>query len=364
MSDTWILYDDGRTGHHPGYVSRIVDAVQRAGVRPIVASAVRPPTLAADEDWIEVRTRSLRSVVHNWLQMRRVAATGRRMGATVFIDLYLDKNVWAAGAVKSFDRRAHVLHHAVQYRPDRTGWAGFRTAILQRRLKGLTEHGVPVLVHTARAAKIVGDQIGTSRVRQVGYPVPIQPPRGNRDPHDPPILLFTGAGRSDKGLDTLVSAFGMVDSPAHLRVVGAQPPGLRERVDPDGSSDIIWVDRRVTDEELWTEYQEASLAILPYRQIYGDEGGPSSVLLEILGYGVPVVTTPALQSQLPPDGRGAVVAASDGPDDLAAAIDLALERLPDLVREAAVAGPAFIAENHTYDRYVASLGAAVGQATV
>lgn len=362
MSDTWILYDDVETGHHPGYVSRIVGAVQRAGLRPIVASPVRPPTLAAHEDWIEVRTRSLRSVVRNWLQMRRVAATGRRMGATVFIDLYLDKNVWAAGAVKSFGRRAHVLHHAVQYR-DRTGWAGVRTAILRRRLKGLTEHGVQVLVHTARAEKIVGDQIGTSRVQTVGYPVPVQPPRGSRDPQDPPILLFTGAGRADKGLDTLVSAFAMVGSPAHLRVVGAQPPGLREELDPDGSSGITWVDRRVTDEELWNEYQEASLAVLPYRQSYGDDGGPSSVLLEILGYGVPVVTTPALESQLPPDGRGAVVAGSDGSDDLAAAIELALERLHDLARDAAVAGPAFIAENHTYDRYVAALGAAVGQTT-
>jgi glycosyltransferase involved in cell wall biosynthesis len=361
MADTWILYDDGKAGHHPGYVSRIVDAVQRSGVRPIVASPAKPHTLAADGDWIEVGTRSIRSVMHNWRQMRRVASIGRRMGATAFIDLNLDKNVWAAGAVKSFDRRVHVLHHAGQYQRERTGWAGIRTAILRRRLRGLTKRGVPVLVHTNRAAEIVGDQIGPSRIRSVGFPVPVPPPRATRDLLDPPILLFTGAGRPDKGLDTLVHALGMIDSPAHLRVVGSQPPGLREHLDPHGSADITWVDRRVTDEELWTEYRQASVAVLPYRQSYGDEGAPSSVLLETLGYGVPIVTTPALQSQLPPDGRGAVVAGSDSPEEFAAAISQALHRLADLTREAAEAGPRFVAENHTYDSYVEALAAAVGR---
>ena len=46
---------------------------------------------------------------------------------------------------------------------------------------------------------------------------------------------------------------------------------------------ITWVNRKVTDQELWAEYEAASLAVLPYNQSFGDHGGPSSVLLEVLG---------------------------------------------------------------------------------
>ena len=359
MPDIWILYDDGETGHHPGYVDRIVDAVQRAGIRPIVASPVPPPTLTTTGTWIPVRTKSLRSVVHNWRQMRRVAAIGRRLGATAFIDLYLDKNVWASGAVRSYDKTVHVVHHAIQYRSDvRRGWAGVRTAILRRQLRRMVNRGANVLVHTQRAAEIIGDAARV-QVQIVGYPVPVSSPRARRDRQDPPILLFTGAGRFHKGLDILIDALPLVHSHVRLRVVGAQPPGLRETLDPGDSSFITWIDRRVTDDELWEEYEHASLAILPYRHIFGGDGGASGVLLEMLGCGLPIVTTPGLSAQLPPDRRGAVVADSDNPADLANAIDIALDRLDELTDEASEVGPRFIAENHTYDRYVEALASAV-----
>jgi glycosyltransferase involved in cell wall biosynthesis len=359
VNDTWILYDDGKAGHHPGYVNRIVEAVQRAGVRPIVASPDRPTTLTNPEDWIEVNARSLRAVVHNWRQMRRVAAMGRAMGAQVFIDLYLDKNVWVAGAVRSFDSRVHVLHHAIQYRTDvRRGWARVRTAFLRRRLGRMTRRGAIILVHTSRAAEIIGRAVDARGMRIVGFPVPMSPPPTRRDRPDPPVLLFTGAGRPDKGLDLLIHALDLMDHRARLRVVGSQPSGVRQNIDRDEFRGITWVDRRVTDDELWEEYGRASLAVLPYRQSYGDEGAPSSVLLEMLAFGVPVVTTRALADQLPADGRGAVVADSEDPSDLAQALDSALGRLEDLSREAIQAGPAFIAANHTYDHYVEALAMA------
>jgi glycosyltransferase involved in cell wall biosynthesis len=281
------------------------------------------------------------------------------MGATVFIDLYLDKNVWAAGALRSFDRRVHVLHHALQYRTDvRKGWARVRTAFLRRRLARMTLRGAIIFVHTTRAAEILEEAVHDDRLRIVGYPVPLPEMPTNRKAQDQPVLLFTGAGRSDKGLDVLIEALTLINGRARLRVVGRQPEGVRQAVDPGESPAVSWVDRRVTDDELWDEYQGASLAILPYRQSYGDEGGPSSVLLEMLGCGLPIVTTPGLTAQLPPDRRGAVVADSDHPADLAKAIDIALDRLEELTDEASEVGPRFIAENHTYDRYVEALASA------
>lgn len=364
MVDTWILYDDVETGHHLGYVDRIVDAVQRAGIRPIVASPVPPATLTHTGTWIPVTTKSLRAVVHNWRQMRRVAAIGRRLGATTFIDLYLDKNVWASGALRSYDKTVHVVHHAIQYRSDvRRGWARVRTVILRRQLRRMINRGANVLVHTQRAAEIIGEAARVSQVQIVGYPVPVSLQRARRDRQDPPILLFTGAGRFHKGLDILIDALPLVHSHVRLRVVGAQPPGLRETLDPGDSSSITWINRRVTDDELWEEYEHASLAILPYRQVFGADGGASGVLLEMLGCGLPIVTTPGLSAQLPPDRRGAVVADSDNPADLANAIDIALDRLDELTDEASEVGPRFIAENHSYDRYVEALADAAKQTT-
>lgn len=336
-----------------------MDAVQRAGIRPIVASPSLPPTLVATEDWIPVSTKPLRAVVQNWRQMRQVAAMGRRMGGTVFIDLYLDKNIWAAGAVTSFDRKIHVLHHAVQYTSGvRRGWSGVRTAILRRYVRRTTEWGGIILVHTPGAAAIIEEVVGTANVEIVGYPIVTVPATPERPNHERPVLLFVGSGRSQKGLDVLIEALSLIQGRVCLRIVGAQPDGLRQILDPENSPWITWIDRRVTDDELRDEYENASLAILPYRHSFGEEGGASGVLLEALGYGRPIVTTPALRSQLPLDRRGAVVAESDNPSDLALAIDFALLHLDHLSREAAEIGPTFIAESHTFDRYVEVLASA------
>lgn len=346
----WLVFDDVPTGHHPGYLNGVVGGLVQAGVRPIVAGPEPPESLSDPADWIQTRYRPLRAVAANRRQLMRIVADAERRGADTFIDLFLDKNVWAAGGVGALPHRVHILHHASQYDLEaRHGAAAARTRFLRHRLRRLAERGAMVVVHTPRAAEILGDGVPAERLRIVGYPVvaPRLRPEGIRS--GPPVLLFTGAGRPEKGLDRLIHAMSYLESDAELRVVGLQPSAI---LDSLGSTPgpITWVNRRVTDQELWAEYQAASIAVLPYNRSFGEHGGPSSVLLEVLGRGIPVVTTAALAPQLPSAG-GAVVAESDSPRDLAAAIDSAVDRLAELTSAARQTGPDFVARNHSFTAY-------------
>lgn len=356
MSQTWLLYDDEATGHHPGYVERVVDAVIRAGIRAVVAAPTPPASLGADSDWIPVVAHPHRAVHRTHGQIQRVAGRAKDMGVDTFVDLYLDKNIWGATAVAHFPRRIHILHHAEQYRLDsRRGFAGARTRFLRRRLSRLSRRGAAIVVHTPRAAEIVQSAVAPGQLVIAGYPVPSTDARKPLPASEPPTLLFTGAGRAEKGLECLIAALPLLSHEVRLRVVGKQPPGLIDRLDPARSLPVDWVDRRVSDEELWTEYNRAALAVLPYLPVFGEHGGPSSVLLEVISRGLPVVTTPALADQLPPEGEGTIVAVSPAPTDLAVAIDRALGRLADLSETALRAGPEFIRRSHSYDAYVEAL---------
>lgn len=143
---------------------------------------------------------------------------------------------------------------------------------------------------------------------------------------------------------------------AQIRIVGRQHESTRSRLTtqyPDVQAE--WLDRFVNDDTLRTEYEQADLAVLPYRSTFGDHGGPSSVLLETLSAGVPIVTTSALADQLPPGYLGAVVSASDSISSLTRALQSALAALDQLTSEADLAGPRFIADNHTFSTYLNQL---------
>lgn len=355
MTDTWLLYDDGVGGHHPGYVERMVDATQTLGLRPVVASPIIPSSLLDQEDWIPVGTSRLRQVVRNWARMATTVQRARRMGADAFVDLFLDKNIWPAGAARQIPRRLHILHRAEQYNLEkRHGAARVRTELLRGRIRRLTSKGAVVVVHTGRAAEIMGSTVAPDRLLIAPLPVDIPAATPRSVVSRPPVLLFAGSGRVEKGLDRLLEAVATLPrDQVSVRIVGSQPDGLVESLgNRFPAVAATWIDRFVSHEELQEEYREADLVVLPYRREFGEQGGASSVLLEVLAHGRPLVTTPALESQLPAHKLGCVVACSDSAKDVADAIGAALSRLDEIAFEAAEAGPRFIAENHGYDAYV------------
>ena len=218
----------------------------------------------------------------------------------------------------------------------------------------LSSKGAAIVVQSPRAAEVIGGVVPRDRLLEVPLPVRIPEKRLRVTEHTLPVLLFVGGGRPEKGLDRLLHATSLLPSGAvSLRIVGLQPQGLTATLQKQFPSiPATWIDRFITDEELDREYRESSLVVLPYRREFSDRGGASTVLLEALAHGLPIVTTPTLSSQLPNEGRCYIVARSDSSSDLAEAILSAIRDLDMLADEAREVGPRFIAERHGYDSYV------------
>ena len=352
-----FFYDNVNTGHHPGYIAGIVEAAERAGLPFVVGSVERPSTLLT-QAWIPVEESGPRQFLATRRRLRRASHRAGEMGADVLLDLYLDKQIWAAGGARAgLGETVHVLHHAEQYSPARRWAAAIRTVYLRRTLRGLADRGAPVIVHTARAAELISNLVPKDLIVMAGYPVVPLPERTRHSPSTPTRLLFVGAGRQEKGLDLLLDALSILPADsAILRVVGRQPENLRSALTSRfPSAPVEWVDDYVDYPTLIAEYQSADLAVLPYRTVFSRHGGPSSVLLETLSAGLPVITTTALADQLPPDYAGARVAAADSAEALAEGLGAALSNVSALIASAGRSGPEFIATHHSYDAYLKHL---------
>jgi glycosyltransferase involved in cell wall biosynthesis len=358
------LYDDVDDGHHTGYMEGIARALLAAGVEVLACSPVKPPSLSTQpaDSWFEVSTIGLRQVKQGRRQLHRVAALCQTQDVDSIWELNLDKNVWALpSSLERTRTRIHVLHHAHQYTyAHRSNLGKVRTAVLRRRLARLTGRSARVVVHTNRAKDVLSGFVSEERITAQPYPVTSasqstpEPPRNA--PAGTPRLLFVGQARSEKGLPVLLEAIQNTQSLWSLDIVGKQKPDVRRDLEARFPMDRVqWIDRFVNDEELRRHYAEASLLVLPYRASFGDDGGASGVLLEGLGAGIPLLTTPTLQDQLPPDYPGAVVAASHEPGALATSLESSRGRLASLQKGALEAGPAYIRSHHTYEAYVATL---------
>lgn len=363
---TPLLYDNVDTGHHRGYIDGLVTAAEERGLGYLVASVTQPPSVRNSASWLPVQPAPLRSVIRNRAEIRRTTRRAVERGADSLIDLYLDKQIWSSGAVTGLASRVHVLHHAEQlsYR-GRRGAARLRTRFLRGRLGRMAQAGEVICVHNEKTAEILADLVPPDRVLQLGYPV--VPTSGSRTPlrTDPPTILFVGAGRYEKGLDLLFAALAADPGVAQIRVVGRQPDGFRSKLGADYPQvRATWLDEFVADAALKTEYETADLAVLPYRSKFGEHGGPSSVLLETLSAGVPIVTTDSLANQIPPGYSGAVIAESDSVSALSESLRAALESLDRLSSDAEILGPRFISEHHTFPTYLDRLMTALELATV
>jgi glycosyltransferase involved in cell wall biosynthesis len=354
----WALYDDVTTGHHMSYVSGVAKAFA-AHAPTIVATTFTPPETVR---WIPTRTHSYRRILGNRRQLNVVARRAREMGATRFVDLFFDKNVWAASDhLDEYDLVVHVLHHTTQYLTERGGTGALSGPLLRRRVRHLTGRNRLLVVHTEHAARVMEPLVAHGRL--VIAPYPIDPPISSARHPDPSRieLLFAGSARREKGFDLLVDALASSEQQPRLTVVGRQRPGTRDEYEQRYPKlEIAWSDGFVPDGVLREAYARCSLAVLPYRSSFGAHGGPSSVLLEALAHGAPILTTMALADQLPPSYGGAIITEPDSMAALAAGLEAALSDLTRLDLAARSAGPDFVRSRHSYAGYVAIIVRAAG----
>jgi len=352
-------FDDVTGGHHNSYLAGIVQAAISAGHNVTVASPIRPVTLPEDSTWLEIQPSALRDYRRARHALTGVVAACMNTGVEVFVDLNLDKNVWALpGTIHRIGSRVHVLHHAHQYQFEQRSPSGkLRTAYLRWRLQREASEGARIVVHTEHARGLLASFLPTDSITCIGYPM--QVPSGDEVPKprqidsaNGPSLLFVGGGRRHKGLDSLLEAMSQLRSTLTLNVVGRQSTTSASLLASHAADDRIhWLDSFVDVADLHDNYRKADLVVLPYTADFEAAGAASGVLLEALGHGKPIITTTALQSQLPPHYEGAVVVPPGDVPSLAEGISRAVQMLPQLA-EGARLGPAFVRQHHSFGTYI------------
>lgn len=196
-----------------------------------------------------------------------------------------------------------------------------------RVLRRLYQRGDGLVVHHEDlAARLIADfDVDPDRVHVVQHQVFPAPPAGSPPADEPPVILFFGAMRRNKGLSVLVEAFSRLgDLDARLVIAGrgdrdveqvAEAAAVR---DPRVRAEIGFV----TLERKQELFAQASLVALPYTEFASQSG----VLHDAYGHGRPVVVTEvgALGRSVREDGTGLVAAPAD-PASLADQITAALE---------------------------------------
>jgi len=118
--------------------------------------------------------------------------------------------------------------------------------------------------------------------------VPV-PPRDDPEGPDGPTVLFFGMLRPYKGVEELLAAFGHLERPARLRVLGRPHTAqyqtqIQTLAAADQRTELDL--RHVPDEELWAALHRATLVVLPFREITN-----SGSLILALDAGVPVLVS-------------------------------------------------------------------------
>ncbi|MCL2467420.1 MAG: glycosyltransferase [Micrococcales bacterium] len=120
------------------------------------------------------------------------------------------------------------------------------------------------------------------------------PPQPAQPDAEVPTMVFFGQVRPYKGVEELLTAFAGLDRPARLRVLG-KPLDERYRAHVESlvCDERVELDLRyVPDAELWPVLHQATLVVLPFRNVTN-----SGSLLLALDAGVPVVvsSSPAIE---------------------------------------------------------------------
>jgi len=271
------------------------------------------PTERRDARWLLDRfTVRLRRV---WQRHRLVARADPDLCYLELLDPVVD-----VVAVRLLARRRPVVAVVHDVRPHQP-W----------RLRRLHQFLIDATIRSADHLVVFHDVLRDELVRDVGvapvtvsvvpHPraVPVEPVVADRS-GVPPMVLFFGSMRANKGVDVLLAA-----------AAGLDPACARVHLAGTGSAPVVDLVRRAVDAgEVTAElefisdvrrdalYREASIVVLPYRDFHAQSG----VVADAMAYGIPVVATDvgALGATVSDAGSGLVVAPDD-PEAFRAAIE-------------------------------------------
>jgi glycosyltransferase involved in cell wall biosynthesis len=277
--------------------------------------------------------------VRAWVLDGRDRRTWHLDDADLVVDLHAATALWVLGDVA----RVRIVHRTDLFVADDT--AG---ALRRARARQLARAGARFVVHTERAQDDLRRVVPPASVTRLPLLGPDPEPRGARAASQPPVLLFVGDTRPEKGFEVLLDAVRDLDVVVHHvgGRVGAASSGER-RV---GHARVI-TSGRLSDSDLVRAYHDCDLVVCPYDAAYASSGSGSLVVAEALAYAAPVLATDSLRGAVPHDYGGVTFAPST-----ARGLRDALESL-DLVELAAAAAreaPA-LADAATASRYFEGL---------
>jgi glycosyltransferase involved in cell wall biosynthesis len=293
---------------------------------------------------------------------RGVARLARRAGAEL-VHTHQPRNTLLARLASFIGGPPVVTHmHSPAFRESTHAWRNLATGALDRALAMRTRRFIAVSNSLAAELRRLGIDEGRVRVVPNGIPLPAAANSAARDalhdefgvPRDVPIVGMVAVFRPRKGADLLIEAAAQVRAmgcPMHLLLVGeafrgegrdygaqlralASAAGLGEHVTFTGF-------RRDTDRVI----AGLDLFVLPSR--FGE--GLPMVLLEAMGAGVPVVTTPVEGIvEAVRDGENGILVQPDDVRGLARAIARALAD-PTASARLGEAGRQTVVERYTSD---------------
>lgn len=244
-------------------------------------------------------------------------------------------------------------------------WVRSQLSVLRPVVRGIIRASDAVTVislHTAREVRALAGDVSLHRIpfgAAVGGTWGRPAARATRPPGGPLRLLFVGRLVERKGVQVLLDAVaGLPPEAARLTVVGDGPmrPALEARSERLGLGGRVEFTGAVPRDELERRFREADALVLPaVRDAKGDTEGLGVVLIEALGYGVPVIASESggIVDIVRHEETGLLVPPGD-PEALRAAIER-YRRDPEEAARLAARGRDFVAQEFSWDAITARL---------
>jgi glycosyltransferase involved in cell wall biosynthesis len=370
------LFDPSGTAHSGNAVRGLARASAAAGIDTTVYAHpdVRPEVLpdgtrwhdrsAPGELWTPEARRAHRAVI-----VEAVDDFAPRPGAA-FCDLGLDRTVASRGRpIDASPQTVFTIHRlgALDRVPVRWRRRLQRPRAKNRaELRQLGRAGARFVVHSDAVGERLGDFVPPANIVRLGWPVTgadsVTLGSTWRPRVEDRTLLLAGSIRAEKGFVTFLRAAAASPEFDRLVMPGRIPPVYRDLAIGTDPRIEVW-DRWLTETEYLDAFAASALVVLPYDAQYTERGTTSSVLLEAMAAGRPVFASTAIAHLLPPGYEGAIVVDTGDETSIRDGLRRAFAEIDTLEHAAMTTGRAFIAEHHTYERYVDGLANAGGLST-
>jgi glycosyltransferase involved in cell wall biosynthesis len=266
----------------------------------------------------------------------------------MLIDLFLDLSASRyALRPPAIEGGSFVLHGLTHFDTHLGFRSRGRSALSAHGLRRLTRDEATIVVHTDAARERLARLDVDARVLPV--PVAMQESLKPAAPHDEirePFVLYIGDRRPEKGFESLLAA---LDASPMLPLIVVAGAGPVTRVDPR-----IREVGFVNEDRLAALIGAAAAVVLPYTKLFEMKAAASSVAIQALVAGSPLVAPRWMLGQLAP-AEQAIEPFDDEPDLLAEAIARSVDAARE--RRALLAGGVAdrVAVAHSFESYTGQL---------